>query len=94
MSVGIHTWPIIRDNLTDVITVSEDEIVRAMFLLWERMKLVVEPSGATAFAAVLSEQFKALPSHIQNVGITLSGGNVDLNKIPWMLHPGKYDVSI
>jgi len=94
MSVGVHTWPIIRDKLSDVITVTEDEIVRAMFLLWQRMKIVVEPSGAAAFAAVLSKQFKELPKEMKNIGITISGGNVDLMKIPWMMDPGKYDLSL
>ena len=92
MSVGVHTWPVIRDNITDVCTVSEDEIVRAMFLLWERMKLVVEPSGAVSLAAVLSQKFRSLPKEIKNVGVVLSGGNLDLHKIPWMLYPGKYNL--
>ena len=60
------------------------EIVEAMRLMWERLKLVVEPSGATAFAAVRSAQFQALG--IQGpVGIIISGGNIDLSKpLPWV----------
>ena len=58
-----------------------------MRLLWERMKLVVEPSGATAFAAVRSEQFQALGIE-GPVGIIISGGNVDLSKpLPWAAAP-------
>ena len=59
------------------------EIIEAMRLLWERMKLVVEPSGAAAFAAVRSEQFQALGIE-GPVGVILSGGNVDLSQpLPW-----------
>lgn len=59
------------------------EIVEAMRLLWERMKLVVEPSGAAAFAAVRSAQFQALGIK-GPIGIILSGGNIDLAQpLPW-----------
>ena len=80
-SLGDLTWPVIRDEVKAVITVEEEEIVRAMRLLWERAKLLVEPSAAVALAAVLSDQFKQLPGH--HVGIVLSGGNVDLDNLPW-----------
>ena len=81
-STGELTWPIIRDHCAGVFTVSDDEIVAAMRLLWERAKLVVEPSGAVSLAAVLSEEFRALPG-IERVAVVLSGGNVDLAKLPW-----------
>jgi len=82
--LGHKTWPIIRDNVTDVITVTEEEIISAMRLVWERMKLMIEPSAAVGVAAVLSEKFKSLPAHeIKNVGVILCGGNVDLDNLPW-----------
>lgn len=76
-SLGDKTFPIIRDNVQKIITVTEDEIIEAMRLIWERMKLVVEPSAAVPLAAVLKEknEFKG-----RTVGIILSGGNVDLEK--------------
>ena len=61
----------------------EQEIIEAMRLLWERLKLVVEPSGATAFAAVRSATFQDLGIK-GPIGIILSGGNVDLSRpLPW-----------
>jgi len=81
-SLGELTWPIIRDQVEQVVTVTEEQIVAAMRLLWERAKLLVEPSSAVALAAVLTEGFKGLQG-IQHVGIVLSGGNVNLDKLPW-----------
>ncbi|RMX69124.1 hypothetical protein DD238_002419 [Peronospora effusa] len=75
-----NNWPIVRDFVDDILLVSDDEIVSAMKLIWERMKLVVEPSGAVATAAVLANKLSA---GINNVGIVFSGGNVDLEKLPW-----------
>lgn len=83
-AMGSLTWPIIRDHVERVITVSDEQIIAAMRLVWERMKLVVEPSGCVCVAAALSDAFKATPD-IHNVGIILSGGNIDLDKLPWML---------
>uniref|UniRef100_H3H0Y8 CCR4-Not complex component Not N-terminal domain-containing protein n=1 Tax=Phytophthora ramorum TaxID=164328 RepID=H3H0Y8_PHYRM len=77
---GDNNWPVVRDFVDEVLLVSDDEIVSAMKLIWERMKLVVEPSGAVATAAVLAHK---LPAGINNVGIVFSGGNVDLEKLPW-----------
>ncbi|KAL9980712.1 hypothetical protein ACROYT_G009339 [Oculina patagonica] len=81
-TVGHITWPIIKENITDVITVTEEEIISAMRVVWERMKLLIEPSAAVGVAAVLSERFKALPD-LKNVGVILCGGNVDLDNLPW-----------
>ena len=81
-SLGALTWPVIRDCVERVVTVDEDEIVRAMRLLWERAKLLVEPSAAVAFAAVLSGEFRGL-SGVERVGVVLSGGNLDLDRLPW-----------
>jgi threonine dehydratase len=74
-SLGNNTFRIIRDHVDEIITVSENEIVEAMQFLWERMKLVVEPSGAVSLAGVLSKQIDQ--SH-QKVGVIISGGNIDL----------------
>ncbi|KAH9854895.1 tryptophan synthase beta subunit-like PLP-dependent enzyme [Lenzites betulinus] len=81
--VGVLNFPIIQDKVEKVITVTDEEIVEAMRLMWERLKLVVEPSGAASFAAVRSAQFQALG--IQGpIGIIISGGNIDLSQpLPW-----------
>ena len=81
-SMGENTWPIVRDHVEQVITVTEDQIVSAMRLVWERMKIIIEPSAAVAVAAVLCDQFQALDG-LAHVGVVLTGGNVDLNKLPW-----------
>lgn len=81
-SLGDLTWPVLRDRVERVLTVSEDEIVRAMRLAWERAKLLIEPSAAVAVAAVLSAEFRALDG-LQRVGVILSGGNVNLDDLPW-----------
>jgi threonine dehydratase/serine racemase len=81
-SLGQLTWPIIQAHVEAIVTVSEEEIVRAMRLAWERGKLLIEPSAAVALAAALSERFRALDG-LQRVGIVLSGGNVNLDRLPW-----------
>jgi len=81
-SMGDLTWPIVRDYVERVITVSEDEIVTAMRLAWERAKLLIEPSAAVAIAAILSEVFKGI-ADIDRVAVVLSGGNTDLDNLPW-----------
>ena len=75
-SLGKVTWPLVRDNVADMVTVSESEIVEAMRFLWTRMKLVVEPSGAVALAGVLN---RGIASGGERVGVLISGGNVDLS---------------
>jgi threonine dehydratase/serine racemase len=82
-SLGELTWPVIRDVVEQVVTVREDEILATMRLAWERAKLLIEPSSAVALAAALSPTFRGL-SDIGRVGIILSGGNVDLDHLPWM----------
>ncbi|MGE3805415.1 MAG: pyridoxal-phosphate dependent enzyme [Gemmataceae bacterium] len=81
-SLGELTWPVVRDLVEEVITVEEEAIVQAMRLAWERAKLLIEPSAAVAVAAALSDHFKSL-SGIDRVGIVLSGGNTNLDKLPW-----------
>ncbi len=79
-SVGHLTFPVIRGGAAGILTASEETIVRAMRLIWERMKLVVEPSGAVALAALLDHP-DALRG--RRVGVILSGGNLDLDDLPW-----------
>jgi len=81
-SMGENTWNILKDHLEDIITVSDDEIVTAMKLIWERMKIIIEPSCATPLAAVLTPEFREL-ENIETIGIILTGGNVDLSKLPF-----------
>ena len=78
-SLGEHTWPLVRDLVDGVLTADDAATVAAMRLVWERMKLVVEPSAAVAAAVALS----ALPPHLGRVVVVLSGGNVDLGRLPW-----------
>ncbi len=78
--LGSHTFPLIREHVRTIVRVEEKEIVQAMRLVWERMKLVIEPSSAVAVAAVLKE-----PAHFRGrrTGIIISGGNVDLGNLPF-----------
>jgi threonine dehydratase/serine racemase len=81
-AMGDLTWPIVRDHVERVITVSDDQIIATMRLVWERMKLVIEPSAATSVAVALSDEFKSIEG-LSRVGVVLSGGNVDLDDLPW-----------
>ncbi len=81
-SLGELTWPVLRDWVERVLTVTEEEIVAAMRLSWERGKFLIEPSAAVAVAAVLGDAFRALQG-LHRVGIVLSGGNVNLDDLPW-----------
>jgi threonine dehydratase len=77
-SLGDKTFPIIQQHVKEVITVSDEEIVSAMRMIWENLKIIIEPSCAVPFAALLKEKEKFAT---KRVGIILSGGNVDLNKM-------------
>ena len=79
-SLGDITFPIVKQFVDRIITVTEDEIVNAMRLVWERIKIVIEPSSAVAFAALLKnlEEFKN-----KKIGIIVSGGNADLCRLPF-----------
>ncbi|HEY3429685.1 MAG TPA: pyridoxal-phosphate dependent enzyme [Cyclobacteriaceae bacterium] len=77
-SLGDKTFPIIRDHVEKIITVSDEEIIQALRLMWERMKIIVEPSGVVPLAALLKEKESF---YGKKVGIILSGGNVDLAKV-------------
>ena len=81
-SVGRRNWAIIHPRVHDIVRVSEAQIVDAMELLWTRAKLLVEASSAVALAAVLAPEFRDLPG-LDDVGIILSGGNVDVRRLPW-----------
>ena len=80
-SLGDKTFPIIQDYCDDIVIVSEESIISAMRLLWERMKIIIEPSSAVPVAAVLSGKLDVTG---KRVGIILSGGNVELDKLPWL----------
>jgi threonine dehydratase/serine racemase len=80
-SLGELTWPIIQRHVAQIITVSDDEIRTAMRWLWERAKLLVEPSSATVLAAVWNPAFPT--RSLRRVGLILSGGNVDLDSFRW-----------
>lgn len=75
-SPGVLTFPILQKHVEQILLVSEDEIREAVRFLMEKLKIVVEPSGAVGFAAVL---FGKLPKDVRSAGVILSGGNVDLN---------------
>ncbi len=79
-SLGSRTFQIIMQGVQDILCVSEESIIEAMLILWERMKLLVEPSGAVPLAAVMEHKqlFKG-----KQCGIILSGGNTDLFNLPW-----------
>ncbi len=79
-TVGSLTFPILRERVERIVTVGEREIIDAMRLVWERAKIVVEPSGAVAIAALCDERADLLGAR---VGVIVSGGNVDLERLPW-----------
>jgi len=78
-SLGELPYALIREHVTDILTASEAAIVQAMRLAWEVLKIVIEPSSAVAVAVLLAGG----PLAGRNVGVILSGGNVDLDRLPW-----------
>ncbi len=78
--LGEHTFRAIRKNVDDIVTVSEEAIVRSMRLMWEVMKILIEPSSAVPYAAILEHKIDVGG---QRVGIIVSGGNLDLDELPW-----------
>ncbi len=78
--LGPLTFAILQKYLQEIITVTEEDIIAAMRFIWERMKIIIEPSSAVPVAALFAniDQFKG-----KKVGIIISGGNVDLEKLPW-----------
>jgi threonine dehydratase len=81
-ALSARTFGLIRSHVNDIVTVSESAIVRAMRILWEQLKIVVEASAAVPYAAVLEQ---VLPLQGARVGIVLTGGNVDLDALPWSM---------
>src|SRR5207253_9824180 len=81
---GTITFPLVQRYVNEMVTVTDEELLPAMFWLWERMKIVVEPTGALGFAAIFSG--KVTPRG--GVGIVLSGGNVDLRWAAAQLNKG------
>jgi threonine dehydratase len=79
-SLGDVTFAVLRRHLHSIVTVSEDSILNAMRLIWERMKIVIEPSAAVPVAAILDGKADIKG---ERVGVILSGGNVDLDRLPW-----------
>lgn len=80
-SLGELNFPILRQHVDEIVTVTEDGIVTAMRRMWEIMKIVIEPSGAVPFAAVREHAARFAG---KRVGVIVSGGNVDLDALPWM----------
>lgn len=79
-SLGDVTFPIIKEYVSEIVRVSEDEIVNAMRLIWERLKITAEPSSAVAFSAVLK---KSGELKNKKIGIIVSGGNLNLSSLPF-----------
>ncbi|MGV3660086.1 MAG: threonine ammonia-lyase, partial [Prosthecobacter sp.] len=75
-----RTLGIIRSQVTDILTVEEEAIIEAMRLIWQYLKIVVEPSGAVPFAMLLTHRARFAG---RRVGLVLTGGNLDLDKLPW-----------
>jgi len=74
------TWHFVRNHVTDILTASEEEIVDAMKLIWKRLKIVMEPSSAVPLATILKNKDVFAG---KRVGVIITGGNVDLDKLPW-----------
>ncbi|KAE9628576.1 beta-hydroxyaspartate dehydratase BhcB [Parasedimentitalea maritima] len=75
------TWHFVSNNVSDILTAGEQEIVDAMRLIWARMKIVVEPSSAVPLATILKNKDRFAGKRL---GVIITGGNVDLDKLPWM----------
>ena len=80
-ALGDRTFPIVREYVDDVVTVSEGAIVQAMRTIWEVLKIVIEPSAAVPYAAILERKVDVSG---RRAGIILTGGNLDLDSLPWM----------
>ena len=80
-SLGDLTFPIIQKHVSEIVTVSDRAIISAMRHIWERMKIIVEPSAAVTFGVLLEKKVDLAG---KKIGLILSGGNVDLEKLPWL----------
>jgi threonine dehydratase len=81
-NVGTPNFFLMQRYVDDVVTVSEEEIIAAMRMIWETMKIIVEPSAAVSYAAVFENKINLRG---KRVGIILTGGNVDFDALPWMI---------
>mgnify|MGYP001794294645 CR=1 FL=1 len=81
VSLRPRTWHFVSNYVSDVLLASEQEIIDAMYLTWQRMKIVIEPSCAVPLAVILKNKDRFAG---KRVGVIITGGNVDLNKLPWM----------
>ena len=80
-NLGAPNFALMQQYVDDVVTVSDESIVAAMRAIWETMKIVVEPSGAVPYAAIVEGK---VDCRSKRVGMILTGGNVDLDALPWM----------
>ena len=80
-SLGTLTYPVIMEHVHDIVTVSEKTIIQAMRLIWERMKIIIEPSSAVPVAAIMEGKVNMKN---RRCGLIISGGNVDLDQLPWI----------
>lgn len=87
-TLGSTTWPVVRDSVDEIVTVSEADIRRWMRVVYERMKLVIEPSSAVGVAALMSPRVRGMPSEMRRVGVVLCGGNVDVTLLQDLLAEG------
>ena len=81
-SLGALTFPIIREHVDEIITVPDELTIDVMRFCWERSKIVVEPSGVIGVAAMMSDAFRQRPG-LRRIAIVLTGGNLDLDRLPW-----------
>lgn len=81
-TLGENTWPVVRDFVDDIFTVSEEEILRSTKMVWERLKVCIEPSAGVGVAVAMGGEFnsKYKAPEIKNVAVILCGGNVDILK--------------
>ena len=75
------TWHFVSNHVEDILLATEEEIIEAMELIWQRMKIVMEPSSAVPLATILKNMNTFAG---KRVGVIITGGNVDLSKLPWM----------
>lgn len=80
-SLGERNFPLIQQNVDDIVTVSEESIIAAMRRIWEVLKIIIEPSCAVPYAAIMEQKIDVAG---KRVGIILTGGNVDLDALPWI----------
>lgn len=81
-SLGVNTFPVIKELVEQIVTVDESSIIAAMRFVWERSKMIIEPSSAVAIAVLWEKRVDLRNS---KVGIIVSGGNVDLSRLPWQI---------